>query len=113
MSRKLRTEWRYYLEGVCAKATPGPWIQGQGGGSVIAHDLELADPESQRFYGGAVIAETIVERDIAFVCAARQALPMLLMHSAQLENLVERLRGEISRLQAKAKPEEPEEPASL
>lgn len=64
------------LEELAEKATPGPWTVGKSHESVVAPNP--ADDDEARWYGGALIAESLFRvGDKELIAASREAIPNL------------------------------------
>lgn len=57
--------------------TPGPWVKGKCGGSVVNPNLKNEEPFGfgcDKFYGGKVICESVSPQNLALICAAPDLL---------------------------------------
>lgn len=64
--------------------TPGPWVAGKAGGSIVSVDAGAVAEQQDRlgkdhieFYGGAVISESVQNRDMPVIIAAPAMLAAL------------------------------------
>lgn len=77
------------LDGV----TPGPWRPSRSyRGAVSDSQSGYDDAESVHAYGGHMICESIMDHNMAFICASRDLVPALLVDRDRLADEVARLR---------------------
>lgn len=93
------TAWLPNLEEIKCRvmdATPGPWRPIAGGvvAAVSSHNPH-SDLDSVRHYGGALIGESMVSPNAAFVAAARSDVPQLLNAIGWLDDVVTDLEGQL------------------
>ena len=75
------------LERVTEAATPGPWAKSPNAvDAVIAPEQpgKCAFPESDAFYGGFLVGESMDYRDRDFLIAARDAMPRIIAEIRRL-----------------------------
>jgi hypothetical protein len=75
----------------CRQASEGPWEPGKPSDAVIAPKADRAEPwrDTEDYYGGPIVGESMLPADREFVIHARTDLPAALDQLAKVRLLLE------------------------